>query len=182
MGERLRPRDQAWFIDQVQQCQSRLRASIRGLGVRAEAVDDMAQDTLLLAWKKLADFDADGDFGAWVVQIARRLIANERRKDARHSRLLAGQVTDLLLRIAAERDNAATRMEKDEALDALRGCLEQLPPHGREMIRLRYFENLSPGVIASHLGQPSDAVRQFLLRLRRKLLQCVETQVGWELG
>jgi len=176
------PRDQAWFIAQVRQHQSRLRASIRALGVRAEAVDDIAQDTFLLAWKKIAEFDHDGNFGAWVAQIARRLIANERRKDARRSRLLASEVTDLLLQLAVEKDKARAGMEMADEFAALRKCLEQLPPHGREIIRLRYFENLSPGAVASHLGRPSDAVRQFLLRLRRKLLECVEGRLGLEIG
>src|SRR5476651_1555900 len=139
MDELSVPRDQVWFIAQVRQHQSRLRASIRAPGVRTEAVDDIAQDTFLLAWKKIAEFDHDGNFGAWVSQIARRLIANERRKDARRSRLLAGEVTDLLLQMASEGDQAAARMEKSDAFAALRDCLEQLPPHGREIIRLRYF-------------------------------------------
>jgi RNA polymerase sigma-70 factor len=182
MDETSTPREQPWFIGQVRLHQSRLRASIRALGVRAEAVDDMAQDTFLLAWQKIGEFDPGGNFGAWVAQIARRLIANERRKDARRSRLLAGEVTDLLLRLAAETDKAAAALDKADEFAALRTCLERLPPHGREIIRLRYFENLSPGAIASHLGRPSDAVRQHLLRLRRKLLECVEARLGMEVG
>lgn len=175
-------RDQAWFITQVRQHQSRLRTTIRALGVRAEAVDDIAQDSFLVAWQKIADFDQGGNFGAWVGQIARRLIANERRKDARRSRLLAGEVTDLLLRMAAEADRTTARLKNMDEFAALRNCVEELPAHGREVIRLRYFENQSPGTIASHLGRPSDAVRQMLLRLRRKLLECVEKRVGMELG
>jgi RNA polymerase sigma-70 factor, ECF subfamily len=182
MDETSAPRDQAWFIAQVGQHQSRLRASIRALGVRAEAVDDFAQDTFLLAWQKIADFSPGGDFGAWVAQIARRLIANERRKDARRSRLLASEVTDLLMQMAAKPDKAGATLEKADESAALRSCLEQLSPHGREIIRLRYFESLSPGAIASQLGRPSDAVRQLLLRLRRKLLECVEARLGLEIG
>ena len=36
--------DFAWFTDQVRREQARLRALIRALGVRAEAVDDLAQE------------------------------------------------------------------------------------------------------------------------------------------
>ena len=175
-------RDQAWFIGRVRQHQLRLRTSIRSLGVRAEAVNDIAQDTLLLAWQKIGDFTAGGDFGAWIIQIARRLIANERRKDARRSRLLAGEITDLLMLMAPETDNVAARLENVDEIAVLRNCLEQLPPHGREVIRMRYFENQSPGAIACHLGRPSDSVRQHLLRLRRKLLACVESRLGLALG
>lgn len=167
-------RDRAWFIDRVRECQARLRASIRALGVRAEAVDDIAQDVFVLAWQKLVEFDHSGEFGAWVVQIARRLVANERRKEARRNRILAGEVTDLMLRLAPEAEGPLTRLERDEALTALRTCLGELPTHGREMIQWRYFDHLSPGAIAGHLGRPSNYVRQSLLRLRRLLLECVE--------
>jgi RNA polymerase sigma-70 factor (ECF subfamily) len=166
-------RDRAWFVEKVRESQSRLRASIRGLGVRAEAVDDVAQDVFVLAWQKRDEFDGSGDFGGWVVQIARRLVANERRKDNRRNRLLSGEVTDLLLHETPAPSGPLEQLEHQEDLAALRGCLAQLPPSGREMIRLRYFEHLSPGSIAGRLGRPSNYVRQSLLRLRRLLSECL---------
>src|SRR5438105_1902314 len=167
-------RDRGWFIDQVRQHQARLRAMIRALGVRAEAVDDIAQDALVLAWEKLPEFEPHAEFGAWVAAISRRLVANERRKEARRKRILAGEVTDLMLQMAAEPEGPLTRLERDESLCALRTCLDGLPPESRELIRLRYFEQLSPGSIAGQFDRPSNYVRQCLLRLRRVLLACVE--------
>jgi RNA polymerase sigma-70 factor, ECF subfamily len=173
-------KDREWFMDRVREHQARLRASIRALGVRAEAVDDIAQDALVLAWEKLREFEPGGDFGAWVREIARRLVANERRKDARRNRLLAGEVTDLMLRMQPASEEPLARLERDESLSALRSCLGELPAASREMIRLRYFDQLSPGAIAGHLGCESNSVRQALLRLRRALLGCVEHRLSSE--
>src|SRR5687767_468380 len=119
------PRDRVWFVEQVRRHQARLRATIRALGVRADAVDDLAQDALVLAWEKRDTFDAAGEFGAWVNEIARRLVANERRKEARRGRLQAGEVTDFLLRRAAEPAGPLSRLELDEALSTLRGCCDE---------------------------------------------------------
>jgi len=174
--------DRAWFIDQVREHQARLRASIRALGVRTEAVDDFAQDTLFLAWQKRAEFDPTGEFGAWVVQIARRLVANERRKEGRRSRILAGEVTDLMLQLAQKADGPLTCLERAEALTALQSCLGELQPQAREMIRWRYFDQLSPGAIAGHMGRSSNYVRQGLLRLRRTLSECLEHRLQSEGG
>jgi len=157
----------AWFLERVQSEQARLRSFIRALGVRAEAVDDLAQETLIIALKKLDEFDRGSDFGVWVRQIARRLIANERRKEARRSQILSDCVTDLLLEI-----------NHDEELAALRECMAALPKHGRELLQQRYFEDLSPGIIGSRMGRPSNQVRQTLLRLRRALLECIERRTG----
>jgi RNA polymerase sigma-70 factor (ECF subfamily) len=173
------PRDRSWFIEQVRQHQAQLRAAVRALGVRADAVDDFAQDVLVLAWEKRDTF-AGGEFGAWVKEIARRLVANERRKEARRSRLQEGEVTDFLLRRAASPAGPLARLEHDEALSALRGCCDELPPDSRELIRLRYFDQLAPGAIAGRLGRPSGYVRQSLLRIRRQLLDCMEHRLSGE--
>ena len=62
----------------------------------------------------------------------------------------------------------------------LRECLAGLPKHGRELLQLRHFEDLSPGSIASRLGRTSNQVRQVLLRLQAALLGCIERRLGAE--
>jgi RNA polymerase sigma-70 factor (ECF subfamily) len=168
-----------WFLEQVEREHSRLRAFIRALGVRSEAVDDMAQEALLVAYRKLDKFDRDGDFGAWVRQMARRLIANERRKESRRGQMLSDHLTDLLCTIdEAESACKLARLEHEDDLSALRNCLSKVPKAGRELIYQRYFEELTPGEIAGRLGQSSNQVRQALLRLRRVLLACMERRQG----
>ena len=171
------PHDRVWFVERVREHQARLRATIRALGVRADAVDDIAQDAFVLAWEKLPAFDPAGEFGAWVNEIARRLVANERRKEARRSRLQSEEITAYLLQRAAEPIGSLDLLEQGEALSTLKGCVEDLPPTGREMVRLRYFDQLSPGAIAGKLNRPSGYVRQNLLRIRRLLLECVEQRL-----
>jgi RNA polymerase sigma-70 factor (ECF subfamily) len=167
----------AWFLEEVEAEQARLRSYIRALGVRAEAVDDLAQDTLIIALEKLDGFDRGGDFGAWVRQIARRLVANERRKQARRNQILSDHVTDLLLEIDREAPHPGDGPGFGDELVALRECMTALPKDGRELLQQRYFEDLSPGTIGSRLGRPSNQVRQTLLRLRRALLECIERRM-----
>jgi RNA polymerase sigma-70 factor, ECF subfamily len=169
-----------WFLEQVQTEHAQLRSFIRAQGVRSEAVDDLAQEAFLVSFRKLDEFDRDGDFGAWVRQIARRLIANERRKESRRSQLLSDHATDLLLAIdEAESACQLGRLEHEEDLSALRKCLSKMPKAARDLLRQRYFEDLSPGVIAGRLGQSSNQIRQTLLRIRRALLACVTGRQGF---
>lgn len=172
----------AWFMEQVQFEQARLRAFIRSLGVRSEAVDDVSQEVLVISLERLDEFDRDGDFGAWVRQIARRVIANERRKESRRSRILSDRVTDLLLELGDDSTCPRERQEHMEEVTALRECLAELPKHGRELLQQRYFNDLSPGAIAGLMGRSSNQVRQTLLRLRRALLGCIERRMGTELA
>jgi RNA polymerase sigma-70 factor len=171
---------EGWFLEQVQREHARLRAFIRAQGVRSEAVDDLAQEAFLVSFKKLDDFTSGSDFGAWVRQIARRLIANERRKESRRNQLLSDYATDLLLEIdEAESACRLGRLEHEEDLSALRRCLSKMPGAGRDLLQQRYFEELSPGVIAGRLGQSSNQIRQTLLRLRRALLACMTRRQGF---
>lgn len=172
------PNSNAWFLDQVERNQARLRAYVRALGVRAEWVDDLAQEALLIALRRLDEFDRTGDFGCWVRQIARRLIANERRKAMRRDVLLSDHATDLLLEMHAESTNPGALHEREEEIALLRECVSSLPKRSRELLQQRYFEDLSPGTIGSRMGLPSNQIRQTLLRLRRALLSCMERRTG----
>lgn len=164
-----------WFMEQVRREQSRLRAYIRSLGVRSEAVDDLAQEALVIAHAKLAEFDRALDFGAWVRGIARKLVANARRKEIRRHLLLSEHLADVL--VTTEHAHPILNSDDDRA-GALRACLEALPEHHRSMLQWRYFEDLSPGAIASRLDRTANDVRQILFRLRRSLLECVEGRLS----
>src|SRR5262245_29715078 len=116
--------DTEWFMAQVRSEQARLRAFIRSLGVRTEAVDDFAQDALLVAYERLADFRRDEDFGAWVRGIARRVVANALRKDHRRRQILSDHVTELLLAAAPEDLHPLAESAREDRLAALRTCLD----------------------------------------------------------
>lgn len=164
-------RDHGWFLAQVQQEQSRLRAFIRSLGVRAESVDDLAQDALIVAYQKRESFDPaiQQDFGVWVRGIARKLVANALRKEARRKVFCSEHVSELLL--AAAETSSST---DEDRLAVLSACLAKLPEHSRRLIHLRYGEDLSPGTIAGQLERTANDVRQVLFRIRNALLTCME--------
>lgn len=169
--------DTTWFIEQVRQEHTRLRAFIRSLGVRAEAVDDVAQECFILALEKLDQFERGTDFGAWVRGMARRLVMNLLRKEQRRQIILSDAVTQFMAESTEEEPADDLTIEK---VEALRGCMGQLPERSRELVRMRYFEDLSPGAIASRLERTANDVRQMLFRLRRALQECVEKRIRGE--
>src|SRR5262245_44166466 len=129
-------RDTDWFMEQVRREQSRLRAFVRALGVRAEAVDDIAQDALLIAYERLDVFRGDEGFGAWVRGIARRLVANWLRKENRRRVILSEHMTELLAVSAPEQLHPLAETGQGERLAALKSCLEQLPARGQQLVHL----------------------------------------------
>ena len=50
---------------------------------------------------------------------------------------------------------------------------EELTARQRELLRLRYEENLSVGEIAARIGRSSSTVSRTLSRARRRLYKCL---------
>ncbi len=165
--------DHEWFIEQVRREQAGLRVFVRGLGLRAEAADDVAQEAFVVAFEKLQAFERGTNFGAWVRTIARFLVSKELRREDRRQRFLAEHVAELLTsEDVAVIDDGAARAE------ALKRCLADLPEHGRRLVQRRYFENLAPAVIASHDGRTANDIRQALFRLRSALHDCITRRLS----
>ena len=174
--------DNDWFMRQVELEQSGLRGFIRMLGVRPESVDDLAQETFVVAYKKLTMFERGTNFGAWLRTIARNLVRNELRRQGRR-RVLANEVAEFLLSRADEKaSHPSAEVEqaeqREQQVAALRDCLRELPERSRRLVQQRYFEQLSLGVIAAYENTNANNVSQILFRLRAALFNCIQERLG----
>lgn len=160
----------------VREHQAGLRAFIRALGADEAWVDDLAQETFLVAYRRTSEFDAGSDFGKWLRGIARHLVLNERRKEARRSRLLPFAVADLLLDSPDAFET--TPVHLSQLLPALRHCIAQLPPKSRELLHRRYAEGQNASALARELHTNADAMRQSLMRLRIAVKECIQKRAG----
>jgi len=168
--------DKELFIEQVREHHARLRGFVRALGVAPMWVDDVAQEAFIVAYNRLSEFDHERDFGPWLRGIARNLVINERRKDARRKRILSDNLTDVLLSTSSLPEEEDEEMG-DRALEkmmTLRQCVKKLPEKSMALLRARYEDNLSAQDIAESMKMKSPAVRKALERVRIALRKCVE--------
>jgi RNA polymerase sigma-70 factor (ECF subfamily) len=164
------------FESRVQEHQAGLRAFIRSLGVDEAWVDDLAQEAFIIAYRRLEEFEDGTDFGKWLRRIARNLAANERRKEARRSRLLPFAVADLLLDQAAESDSLEPELNR--LLPVMQECVGQLPARSRDLLQRRYAASQNASQLAGVLRMSADAVRQALMRIRLAIKDCIERRIG----
>ena len=149
--------------------QTRLRALVRCLLVRAADVDDVLQEINAVLWEKSSEFEAGTDFWAWASQIARFKALNQIRKYGR-DRLVFDDETMNRLAIIAER-----RLQSlDDRREALSECLSRLPASQRQLIELRYQDGHALKLIAKSLNRPHASIRQTLYRIRESLIRCIE--------
>lgn len=151
---------------------------VAGSFVRSMVRDEhMAEDVLqrvaIAAAKNFDQFDRERAFAGWLVGIAKREVAQyyrERGRD-RHTfdDALVGQLADAHVAVA---DDLAERTL------ALNICIGKLQGRSREIIDLRYQQNLKPGKIADRVGISATAITSLLHRLRTSLRQCIERQLA----
>jgi RNA polymerase sigma-70 factor (ECF subfamily) len=154
-----------------------LTAYLRSVVRDPATVDDLFQETMLTAWRKLDDFDRGRPFGAWLRGIAARLVLADRRKRAAGlifcDEATLQAVDETLKRVGLQKGDTF-----DEKLECLRDCLEALPEPYREAVRLRYREGLSPAGLMEQIHLSLEAQKKRLQRARAMLLDCLNGKLA----
>ncbi len=151
-----------------------LRSLIRDPGL----VDDVFQETLIVAWRKLDQYDKSRPFGPWLRGIAGRLVLAARRRQAKSCLLCDEDILDHLeVQTAALAERSGDTL--DQKLESLRECLADLPDHYREAIQGRYADEDVPcESLAERLSIPIETLKKRLQRGRVKLLECLQGKLG----
>jgi RNA polymerase sigma-70 factor, ECF subfamily len=127
----------------------------------AEATaQDVAAETYAVAWRRRHQLPADELALPWLLAIARRTLANHSRGERHRLRLRA--------RLAAQPHVPAT-VAPDAPGGVVHAGLAQLSDADRELLRLAYWDDLSPAEIAEVVGASVNAVNVRLHRARRRL-------------
>jgi len=137
-------------------------------------VEDIFQETFLVAWRNLDRYDRRLPFGPWVRGIAGKLILNWRRRLGR-AKVMYCEAADLqLLDRSFEQFQTLPGDTFDEKLGVLRDCLKILSSAQREAIRLHYEHGLHCREIAARLEIGFEAVKKHLQRGRAALFRCMQ--------
>ena len=146
-----------------------LRSGIRLMALRAgldsDAADDVAQESMARAMDVFRNPERTANIGAYVAGIGRHVIADHFRVKSRtvsihavDSDTLRHDGVDALSALCAESD-----------VVRVRDALAELADDDRELLRLCYFEGLTPSEVAARLGVPPERIRQRKLRALLRL-------------
>jgi RNA polymerase sigma-70 factor (ECF subfamily) len=128
--------------------------------VSTEVADDVFSETFLVVWRRLDDVPDDPR--GWLLGIARRVVANQRRGSQRRGALVE--------RLIFERPLLAVpQTEPAPVLEAL----GRLSPLDQEALLLAAWDGLSSEEASQVLGCSPVAFRLRLLRARRRLARAL---------
>jgi RNA polymerase sigma-70 factor (ECF subfamily) len=131
----------------------------------AETAREATSDVFLTAWRRFADLP-DGDKTLpWLYGVARRVLANEFRRQKRHRRLVAR----LKVRGRPVFADVETVIVRKEEYQAVLDAVARLRPQDQELLRLALWEELSHGDIGQIFGCSAHAVDQRIARAAKRL-------------
>ncbi len=164
--------------------QSRLKRMVtvrldRRLASRIDP-SDIVQETLILAARRLPEYlqERPLPFYPWIRQLAIEQVAQQHRRhvkalgrSVKREAVHAGYLPDhsaveLVMRLVADRASPSDDAARQELRAAVRKALDQLDPQDREVLVLRFLEQLSTTDVAEVLGLTTAAVKS---RQRRAL-------------
>lgn len=149
-----------------------LLAFLRTLVDDPAAVDDLYQETLLVAWRRLEEVDLSKPFGPWLRGVAARLALAHYRKQ----KALPSFWSDEVLAHVEGRFQAISMRAGDtweEKTVALHECVESLSAPHKLAVRGRYFRGLSLEELADLLETSVEACKKRLVRERKLLAECL---------
>ncbi len=160
------------FVRLLVEHEVRLRSFLRGLLPTWHDVEEVAQETSLVAWRKFAEIDEHANFGGWLLTIGRFEALKYRRKFARSRLVFAEDVWELLERTAIESPPREMR------LDALEVCLNKLPSTQRELILKAHAPGVKVQDLAHVANRSVEALYKAIQRIRAALMQCVANSLA----
>ncbi len=152
-----------------------LIAYLRCIVHNEAAIDDLFQETMVVAWRRLDDCDLSRPFGPWLRGIASKLTMAYHRKQKRTPISMDETV---LAHLDSNFEAVSSRPGDtwDDKLEGLDECVEKLPTEYHEIIHLRYHREESVVRMAELLKIPLETCKKRLQRARLRIADCLRSK------
>lgn len=129
------------------------------------AADDVTQEAFLTAWRALPSFRGECRFSTWLYRLTTNAAIDFLRREKRHAH--SDDVTELELPDGAPSPQELA--ERSETQSAVRRGLAQLSEEHRQVLVLRYMQELDYGEIAAALSVSEGTVKSRINRAKARL-------------
>lgn len=152
-----------------------LTAYLRSVLDDTSSVDDLFQETMIVAWRRLADYDRSRPFGPWLRGIARNIALAHFRRRAAQPVWCSDAVLETIDRRFEEMGRRSGDTFRDR-VERLLDCITRLPDGLRRVVEFAYGRGMLLRQIAISLDEQEEAIKKRAQRARKLLLDCLTTE------
>lgn len=155
-------------------------AYIQSLVRNPDLSEDLFQDVCALAVEKASSIENEAHFMNWLRTSARFLSLSAMQKREQRNQSLDDGLLDLL-EPEWQREDA---WEASDRTEALRHCLDQLPPRAKGLVQKRFLEEMKYVDLAKAVGRPVGSLYVTFSRIFTALGECISArlQIGGDGG
>ncbi len=154
--------DKAAFGRLVVLHQNKVRGFLQRLCRNHALADDLAQDTFLIAYKKLHEYGGTGEFSGWLCTIAYRCFLQQRRRNKREGEITAQFAAAQEIEADRYHDISAEQLNMERAM-------QLLDTQEAATITLNLTLGFSHAEIADIMALPLGTVKSHINRGLKKL-------------
>jgi RNA polymerase sigma-70 factor (ECF subfamily) len=135
--------------------------------------EDLTSETFVRALRRITTFSWQGrDFGAWLVTIARNLVADYFKSSRHRMEVSTGEMLDSNEVEASPEDSVLEHLSNEALLDAV----HRLNDQQRECVTLRFLQGLSVAETADIMGKNEGAIKTLQYRAVRTLARLLPAE------
>ncbi len=170
---RVKSGDREAFRLVVRQSAPILRSYLASQVRHMNDVDDLAQDVFIIAFEKLDQFE-QGDFGAWLREIARYRLLMHYRTSARRESAVERFREQLTQTIQQDLENTVAK-QTPEMIEKLLDCIGRLPDRMRQVVQYG-LDGAKAAALAEKMNTTVGAVYNLQYRANTRLRECITSE------
>ena len=162
----------------------RVYRTIRAILKDEVEVEDVMQQTYVLAYTNLAQFAGTANFSTWLTKIARNEALRRIRREAHFvaDQDLAQPGNGTRMEFATDDPNPEESMGTRELATMLESAIDALPETYRSVVMLREIEGMSTAQAAEVLGVTEEVVKTRLHRAKQHIRELLVERVNAQAG
>jgi RNA polymerase sigma-70 factor (ECF subfamily) len=161
--------DHAAFLSLVGSYERKILFFIRRFERDPTEALDALQEVWLTAWKSIGKLRKPEAFRVWIYRIAHDVVVTGIRSEHRRREVESG-------RISPQPESYGNEDTSVESAEMIQYALAKLSPEHREVVTLRFLEDMTIDEIAEAVGAPAGTIKSRLHYAKAAMLTIIEEQ------
>ena len=171
-------KNQNYFEHLVDRYEKKLTRYVRRLtGLEAESIEDILQEAFIKIYVNLNNYDPDYSFSSWAYRITHNEAVNYLRKNKKVITVpleTEDEESANLIDFLKSEIDVAEEITRKDLIRRIRKTISMLPEKYREVLILRYMEDMGYREISDILRIPMGTVATTINRAKEKFKQIAE--------